>query len=295
MGVIFKKYTLLFFHQSVYLCQGMFNTALIRLPINMSEAGVLVLVVGVSILVIKLIASWIKNSSTHKQLCTLTAHNIIVEKLSNELDLQNKVLICQNNHPFAFCFGFINPKIYLSTGLVKILSKKEIEAVLRHENYHLKNKDAMVGFFATIAQSLFPFLPIISDIAKHHRIQNEIAADKSATMAMRSSKPLISVLRKIVAYEPIKPFALTAFLAEWDSLEIRIKKLVNQKTNAGKIPTRNVLLSLLSIFTLSVLVITPVRAFELHAKNEDALVLCGPYQTCNNICKAQVVASYSHI
>ncbi len=295
LGTIFRKYTLLLFHHSVYICQGIFNVLPVRLPENLGETGVLVLVIMFLFTVIKLTASWIKNSRTHKHFGTSTVRNDVVEKLGSRLDLHKKILVCQSNHPFAFCFGFINPKIYISTGLVKILSKKELEAVLRHEKYHLSNKDALVGFFATIIQSLFPFFPIIADIAKHYRIQNEIAADRSAIIAMGSSEPLISVLRKIVAYEPLKPFAFTNFLAEWDTLEIRIRRLVNKEVENKSMATGNLLVSLLSLLILSILLISPVRAYEFHAKNEDSLVLCGLNQSCTNICREEIMASFSHI
>lgn len=295
LGIIFRKYTLLFFHQSVYLCQGIFNALPIRLPENIGETGVLMLMAMFLFLVIKLVATWIKSLRILKRLDISSVRNVTVERLSKKLDLRKKILVCQNDDPLAFCFGFSHPKIYLSTGLIKILTKTEIEAVLRHEKYHLNHKDALVGFFATITQSLFPFFPIITDIFRYVRIQNEIAADKSAVIAMRSSGPLISVLRKIVAYEPIKPFALTVSLAEWDSLEIRIKKLINIEVDNRNMHTGNVLISLFSLLILSAIVLTPVRAVEFHDKNKDFMVLCGLNQTCKNTCETQVIASFSHL
>lgn len=284
LGVLLKKYILLLLHHSIYYCQEMANALPIRLPGNLGKVSIVVFPTIFTIITIKLAITWIKSLRIKNHLYSTLVYSDKIKQLIKKLNLQNKTFVYQNNHPSAFCFGFKNPKIYISTGLIQILSELELEAVLRHERYHLENRDTLMLFFASIMQWLFPFFPIISDISKNYRIQTEIAADDSVIKGMQNSKSLISVLGKLVAYEPKNPLAFVPSLADWDTIEIRIKKLVKQKVEYGKIPLGNIAISLISFVILSALALTPVNAVEFHDKGKDIVVFsidnsCHPYYT----------------
>lgn len=294
LGIIFKKFVLLFLHHTAYYCQGIFNTLPVRLPRNLQEAGVLAIISALLFLAIKLVATWKKTALIKSHLHPTLLYRYKVEKLSNNLGLQNRILVFKNIQPQAFCLGIHTSKIYLSTGLIKILSTAELEAVLRHEKYHLENKDILVRFVANLTHIMFPFFPILTDISKQYRIQNEIMADEAAVKGMRNSTYLISVLRKLVSFEPenIDVFAIP--LAEWETLEFRIHKLINRQTKDIKMPMGNIVMSFLSFFVLGLLALTPIYAVEFHNKGEDTVILCTAGQSCNNICESRVTELFSH-
>lgn len=65
---------------------------------------------------------------------------IRVLKLTDKYELVDKVKIILDRKPLAFCLGFFQPKIYLSTGLIKLMNGSELEAIILHEKYHLLKK-----------------------------------------------------------------------------------------------------------------------------------------------------------
>lgn len=75
------------------------------------------------------------------------------EKLIENLGLQDKAVLVRSEKQFAFCLGIRTPKIYFSTGLVAQLFIKELEAVLRHEQYHLENYDTFTMIVASVAMA----------------------------------------------------------------------------------------------------------------------------------------------
>ena len=291
LGILFKKYVFLLLHHSIYYCQEMVNALPIRLPGNLGQISILVFFTIFAVITLKLVVTWIKTLRMKSHLHASLVYTDKIKQLIEKLNLQNKIFVYQNDQPSAFCFGFRNPKIYISTGLIQILSEPEIEAVLRHEKYHLENKDALVLFFVSITQSVFPFFPIISDISKSHRIQKEIAADESVIKGMRNTEALISVLRKLLTYEPKNTLDFTPSLADWDTIEIRIKKLVKQEVKYGRISLCNIAISLFSFVVLGALALTPVNAVEFHDKGKDVVVLCAQGQSCKSLCEAQIVAA----
>lgn len=273
-GTLFKKYFLVFFHQSVYYCQQIISSLPIRLPVDVGEAGILVLMGLLTYLVLKVGASVIKTRRLKNRLQVFLTGANKINSVISKLDLDNKTLVFQNEYPSAFCLGFRNPKIYVSSGLIKILSVVELEAVLRHEKYHLENKDGLAYWFAAITQTVFPFFPVMTDIVKNYRVENEVAADRAAVNGMKTAAPLASVLSKLIAFEPRNVLAPVPAIADCDTLEIRVRRLVKQKITKSKIPLANILISLSSLTVLGWLMLSPISAFEYHSPDTDAVFLC---------------------
>jgi heat shock protein HtpX len=77
-----------------------------------------------------------------------------VEKLSSKAELpMPKVYIMDNPTPNAFATGRNpnNAAVAVTTGIMKILNREELEGVLAHELSHIKNRDILVS---TIAATL---------------------------------------------------------------------------------------------------------------------------------------------
>lgn len=88
-----------------------------------------------------------------------------VEKLSMKANLpMPKVYIMDNPTPNAFATGR-NPDhsaVAVTTGIMNILSKEELEGVIAHELAHIKNRDILVG---TIAATLVGTITFIARMA----------------------------------------------------------------------------------------------------------------------------------
>ena len=112
--------------------------------------------------------------------------------------------------PFAFVYGWATPRICVSTGLVARLSEREIEAVLRHEQWHLIRRDPVRLLAVRMLAAGFVFLPPIHRLVCQYRLATEIAADQHAVTTMGTRRWLAGALSKLVVVDT--PPGAVAFL-----------------------------------------------------------------------------------
>jgi Zn-dependent protease with chaperone function len=145
------------------------------------------------------------------------AWNAIAEKTG----IAGRLVVVADPVPFAFCAGFLCPMVYVSEGLLAILSLTEVEAVLRHEASHMRRHDPLRLFLIELLGSIFAPFPIIETLAERVRIGVELAADRAA-LAMVPMPALASALVKVVRAttkaSPLTVAGLTASEARIDAL-----------------------------------------------------------------------------
>ena len=290
------KFLPILLRHTVYYCQTALKSFSMQIPggIGPLLTGSLLLLIGYAIA--KLLVSYIKVVSFRRELRTQTQSNEIFDQLLYKIGLQGKALLVKNSKPFAFCYGIRHPKIYLSSALFNMMSTPELEAILRHEQYHLEHKDPFIMLLAEIAKSLFPFFPLLSDLMHNYRIEREIKADYQDTHDLGTSKPLVSVLRKLLLCESIEQYAFAPALADHETLEMRIKALVNKDCHFTKFSLLNIVISFLSIGIFMVLVIAPVQAVEMHDQGDDVMMVCLQNDACAAWCKEnRTVSPYSKV
>ena len=187
----------------------------------------------------------------------------------------------------AFCFGVTSPKIYISTQMLSVATLEEIEAVLRHEKYHLEHNDTLVMLFAVFTESLFPFFPLLSDFISHYQTSRELQADKSAISAMERGKDhLRSILTKLLRHDIYPAYVTAPGFAETHTLETRIRTLIKETPISLSLSVKNVLVSILSVMVLGGLAMAPVQAIEYHYSGEDAVMACiNSNGNCTNACQ----------
>jgi hypothetical protein len=90
------------------------------------------------------------------------------------------VRVFLGDQPRAFCAGLRRPRIFLSTGALRLLSREELSAVLAHEGYHAKRRDpARLLVLRVLRDALF-FLPVLRDTERRYAALAEVAADEAA-------------------------------------------------------------------------------------------------------------------
>ncbi len=100
------------------------------------------------------------------------------------------IVLIRSARPTIFCFGFLKPRICLSTGLVELLSSRQLQAVLLHEDCHRRQFDPLrILIVETIGTALF-FLPVIQELREQFKINLELQADHYA--AHRTSNGAIA-------------------------------------------------------------------------------------------------------
>lgn len=115
-----------------------------------------------------------------------------------------KMYIIDNANPIAFSFRSFKSMIFVSAGLMDLLNKKEIEAVILHELGHIKRKASVL----TMSLSLFRIFSPFSLLARFHHDsdEEELYADKFATRIQKTDRYIKSAKRKIDEFERHKNF-----------------------------------------------------------------------------------------
>ncbi|MDQ3780888.1 MAG: M56 family metallopeptidase [Chloroflexota bacterium] len=98
--------------------------------------------------------------------------------------------------PFAFVYGWIRPRICISTSLIALLSDQEVEAVLHHEGWHIARRDPLRFMIARTVGSVFAMVPAMRRLERLYVLSAEVAADRCANLAMGHPRPLAGALAK---------------------------------------------------------------------------------------------------
>ena len=284
MLIMLSRLLPLFFQQSVYVCQQFINSFSIKVP---HQTGLIILGILLVILLLAIKKFLIIFFEIRRLRAQLILYKKVDKTLGNVLKkhhLQKSVFLVQSEKTFAFCYGIRFPKIYISTSLMQMMSNKELEAILLHEKYHLKNRDSLIMFLASFIQLFFPFFPLVTDLLAQYKINREIEADKEAIESLGDRKAIISVLKKFLAL-PSSTFATASAIADYETLEPRIKALVNQEKSPVKVKISHVFISFFSLAILATVIITPVHATEMHMPQQDTTMLCLQGDACAKWCK----------
>ncbi len=123
-----------------------------------------------------------------------------VRRLAQKAELpMPKVYIMEQEQPNAFATGR-NPKhgaVAVTTGIMRILSREELEGVLAHELAHIKNRDILVG---TIAATIAGAISYLAQMAQWAMIFGGRSSDEGehgnpiATIVMMIVGPIAAML-----------------------------------------------------------------------------------------------------
>ena len=126
----------------------------------------------------------------------------------------------------AFCLGFWRPRIWLTAGLVNLLTDEELMAVLAHEAYHCRQRDPLRLLIGRALKSAFFFLPLVHDLAKAIEFQQEIAADQSAIAHAGDDLPLLCALQKLLKQQSPSVMLSLAAYNLFNVTEARLCRLI---------------------------------------------------------------------
>jgi beta-lactamase regulating signal transducer with metallopeptidase domain len=202
-------------------------------------------------------------------------------------NLVNKVSIVKSDKMLAFCLGIKNPKIYISTKTIQNMTKKQIEAILIHEKYHLEHSDSLTLFIGSLPHLLFPFFPLLPKLVERYKIERELEADKQAVRKLGNIQ-MIGVLRKFIETSPVSPSYVYS-VSDPSTIEARIESLLDKKITYPKVRKLDILISAASLLVVLATIVTPVHALEVHSSNQDAMIVCVEEGNCSNSCKSNLL------
>ncbi|UOF90914.1 M56 family metallopeptidase [Fodinisporobacter ferrooxydans] len=142
----------------------------------------------------------------------------------------HSLCIVNDDTVFAFCYGFIRPNIYISKGFLNHLSQAELEAVLLHEQAHIKYHDTWKVFVAKIIMHVLFFVPTVQQLGSNYLMYKELLADQYAIRIMKRMEPLGSALVKIIHMNQTnrqRPYGINGFD---DRINIRIRNVLGYET-----------------------------------------------------------------
>jgi Zn-dependent protease with chaperone function len=138
-----------------------------------------------------------------------------------------KVVYLDIPTPRAFCLGFWRPRIWLTAGLINLLSDEELTAVLAHEICHCRRRDPLRLLISRAIKSAFFFLPLVTDLAQAAELQQEAAADKSAIRQLGDDLPLLCALQKLLTHNTREMLDGKAILTSFNATEARLRRLIS--------------------------------------------------------------------
>jgi hypothetical protein len=135
--------------------------------------------------------------------------------------------VVADGRAFVFCYGYMAPRVCISTALCALLSNEELGAVLRHEAHHVRHRDPLrilVG--RTFASGLF-FLPAGGALRNGFLTGKEICADREAIAAGDALALPRALVKMLGAERPQWPAGVLA-VGAMTPTEARIHSLLDE-------------------------------------------------------------------
>ena len=175
-----------------------------------------------------------------------------VARLAHQLGIEGRVDVVADPRPFSFCYWFRNPRICLSTSLVRRLDDAELRAVLVHERYHLRHRDPLRVVIARYFAAGLYVVPVVEELASFYALQKEIAADDDAVRHIGVA-PLARALYKLLPDAPDGELGLLMPVTGLSVTEARIERLAGGLDMPLRLTPVSVALSTGALFGASVL------------------------------------------
>lgn len=289
---LLTKTSSLFISQALYFCQKLVSNTLFQIPNSL--LGGFLFIPGL-ILTAGVLSFLVQLGKTYQLLRQLSARKIRIplgiRKMIDSLNLNNKVSLVEDNRLFSFCSGILSPRIIITTGLTLVLNEKELEAVLLHEQAHLRSRDPLKVLFGKTIASMFFFLPLFSELHKNMEGASELLADSWTVANQESATFLKGALKKILATPQVSITGVPA-VANLDHLELRIQKIVNPSLQTRfSVSSVSAITSILFVVMSWFMLQTPVGAFQAEHSSEPSYFLCSSDNACRQECNTNAQKS----
>lgn len=168
---------------------------------------------------------WRKATLTLRTLETNTLAAAKRHDLLQRLGLLSRVRVVQSPRAFALTAGFTRPRVYVSTGLLERLTDDELEALLLHEQDHVRHFDPLQVLIGRTLSAAFFFVPVVRVLVRRHQAAIELAADEYATVRQGGKAGLSGAMLKLLDAQQTVPSA-SGF---GGMTNLRLSLLLNQR------------------------------------------------------------------
>ena len=158
--------------------------------------------------------------------------------------------------PRAFVLGFVNPQVYVSRGLLEAVHRKDVDAVLAHEEAHLRRRDPLRRLIASLG--LMFHLPGIAGMLQRYLTRaQELAADAEAACKVGDRVRVAEALIRFGRLRLVRAAAAIEFAS--GNLEARVLELLDANQRCRE-PSGAMLLAGMAVLCLAAL----LAAHPLH-------------------------------
>lgn len=179
-----------------------------------------------------------------------TAPPARVARLASRLGIDHRLTYVRDPAAYAFCYGFLSPRICISSGMARRLSNRELQAVLLHEAFHMHRRDPLRVLLARLVAGVLFLLPAARDLRDRYLVEKELVADDHVVGQM-SMRPLAGALLKICRSAGRRPIHAAAAVGPFDAVGHRIRHLACPSEGPAPLSVRRVAASLAVVALLS--------------------------------------------
>jgi Zn-dependent protease with chaperone function len=147
-----------------------------------------------------------------------------LQQAASRAGLDGRVVLVDCPEWFSFAYGALTPQVAVSRGLLEGVSVEELQAVLEHERYHVRNLDPLKVLIVRALPATFFFLPVLGALRTRYVAGRELAADRRAVQAC-GRKPLVSALLKVVRGPAWSELEVAAAIGGPELLDLRVAQL----------------------------------------------------------------------
>lgn len=263
--LVLYKYSPLTFTHTLYYCQQSLWA------ISISSYYIIIAIFLFSL--ICAVFTLVKTFIFQLRLKTTNVLPTALYEVVQEANLNGKIKLISSEKPMVFCLGLLNPSIYISEGLVSLMTQKELTAIILHEKNHLLERDNIKILAATFLKDVLLFFPFIGERVQRFILNKELAADRMAVQYLKNSKGLLSAFEKLLSYENSQ-LRYVSYFVNPDSLEYRIENLTNTSIKYPMYSIRSLSVSGISFIIFFLLLISPFKKTEVHAYQKDVVLIC---------------------
>ena len=174
--------------------------------------------------------------------------------------LHGRVVLVDSEERFSFAYGALTPRVAVSRGLFEAASPRELDAVLEHERYHVRNLDPLKVLLARSLPAAFFYLPAFRSLQSRYVAGRELAADRRAVERC-GRKPLAGALFKVVRGPDWPELQVSAAIGGPELLDVRVAQLESGEEPRVGVPTAALAASLLGAALLLGLFLASVVSF----------------------------------
>lgn len=138
------------------------------------------------------------------------------------------VMILDPKIKTAFTHGLLNPRIYISKGLIDSLDRAELKAVILHELCHKRRFDPLRFLLYSMIADTFFYIPMLKELVGRLRIKKEAEADKAACRDLPERLTLAGAIVKAASFN-LKGLSAVPSITGGGETRVRVESLIKAK------------------------------------------------------------------